>query len=439
MKKKRRAVFAAIICGMILFLHPAAAKGTEECYQALLEKGFPEDYAASLAPLARAHPSWHFEALFVTEISRAEGAAYDFAFCLEHETELPRRSLVPAGAKSLAAGDAAFDSGLAPASREAVAFFLDPRNFLCEEGIFQFWDLSGGGGDENDAAALFRGSVLEEIRIGGKSLAAFLCEEGEKAGVNAVFLADRLRQEQGKSGNALITGTGGDTLCRWKKEGTDYENGKRVLTPKEAPEEAELTALNGYYNFFNIGANGNGAFEITRRGLARACREGWDSPEKAVAGGIAYLKEEYLARYQNTLYLQKWNVDARSKTAEGFSRNFWGQYMQNILAPSLEGKRLGAALAQTDGAFSFLIPVYENMPASPSPDPSGGEYTFQREIFAPGKENESAPEKSAPEKSASSPEKAAFPLALGLGAAFFSALFLCFFSLALSRSALLKK
>ena len=47
---------------------------------------------------------------------------------------------------------------------------------------------------------------------------------------------------------------------------------------------------NTYYNPFNIGANGNGWDEIYANALARAKKEGWNTMQKALEGGIVFCK-----------------------------------------------------------------------------------------------------------------------------------------------------
>jgi hypothetical protein len=132
--------------------------------------------------------------------------------------------------------------------------------------------------------------------------------------------------------------------------------------------------LNGWVNPFNISASGNSEEEIFASGALFAKKMGWDTLEKALAGGTEYLAKKYVLCYQNTLYLQKWNVDARSME-NGKSRNFWGQYMQNIGAAKTEAEALFCAFSEADllgEKLHFLIPVYENMPEEVSPDPAQG-------------------------------------------------------------------
>ena len=117
-------------------------------------------------------------------------------------------------------------------------------------------------------------------------------EACKRTNINPYYILARLFQEQGSSGSGTIDMDGGD--------------GKR------------------YFNPFNIGARvGNDV----QTALERAKREGWDSMEKGLEGGINIIKERYINKQQNTLYLNKFDVNPVSGGAL-----YENQYMQNISA-----------------------------------------------------------------------------------------------------------
>ena len=123
-----------------------------------------------------------------------------------------------------------------------------------------------------------------------------------------------------------------------------------------------------YYNPFNIGASGNGYTQIYNNALNKAKQYGWDTMEKALEGGIDFLKKNWLENYQNTLYQNKFDIDTRNGTSL-----YTHQYMQHIMGAYSEAKTLKGMYSQTgclDGNFTFIIPVYENMSANLSPMPS---------------------------------------------------------------------
>ncbi len=359
-----------ILLALILLpLQVTAAKECDIC-RVLSEKGFPEDYREPLCALTILHPQWNFEPLFVTELSREKGKEYDFSYVVASETASGRSLVTGAvGFEAYRDGEAVFDTGYFDATREAVAYFLDPRNFLSEKGIFQFLLVTGDTFSADGIKEMLRGSAAE-----AEEIAEALASAAEKTGLDPLFLATRLRQEQGADGSPLLDGTAGSVLSYWYERGVESENGKWIASPGTGYDPKALKALDGYFNPFHAFASGEGAFEVYFSGASHAKEQGWDSLEKGLLGGAEKLRREYVDTFQNTLYLQKWNVDIRSVTEDGGSRNFWGQYMQNIGAAKTEGDRLFEsyeASGRADGALSFSIPVYEGM-GEENPDPAEG-------------------------------------------------------------------
>ena len=161
-------------------------------------------------------------------------------------------------------------------------------------------------------------------------------------GVNQLMIATRIMQEHGAATSPLISGTQGFTL----KDGT-YISG-------------------GYYNYYNQGASGNSQAEIIQNGLREAYAEVWDTRYKALYGGAEKYMRSYIERGQTTLYSQKFSVDSSSK------RLFFGQYMQNLTAPQSETRILYNAIKECNAVdldYTFIIPIFSNMPSSPAPYP----------------------------------------------------------------------
>lgn len=372
----------------------AAEKSCAVCTE-LARKGFPEDYREPLCALQLSHPEWDFEPLFVTELSREQGEEYTFSFVLTKESA-HGRSLVTGGEEfePYRDGEAVFDTGLFDATRDTVAYFLDPRNFLSEKGVFQFLRITTDAFSTDGIRNMLEGSAAGTV----DGIEELLVSIGEETGLDPLFLASRLRQEQGSNGSPLFWGTAGSTLSRWYREGTVSEDGKWVAAPDGGSDEAYLKSLDGVYNPFHASASGEGAFAVYLAGAEHGRKMGWDSLEKGLLGGAEKICDEYARRFQDTPYLQKWNVDIRSVTPEGGSRNFWGQYMQNVGGAKTEGDRLYESYKSAgllDGARSFSIPVYEEM-GGKNADPAGGacpvfaaeaapssEHLYLQEVVAP--------------------------------------------------------
>lgn len=346
----------SLLCVMML-LFPLAARAEGDCAscRALFSLGFPWDYCERLCPLKRAHPSWRFRPLLLPELCAEEGGSAAFFDIVSAESAVPERNLVFSSeaflpyAREGESGDARYRF----ASEEAIAYLMDPRNFLFESGVFQFLCCSEGAGAE-----------LTALVLAGTVAAPFATEVASASlayGLDPAFFAVRLVQEQGRDGNALWHGTAGESLA--------------AVAPSLSLSPEELASLDGVYNPLNVSASGKTSPSSVLAGARHARDRGWNSLEKGLMGGAEKLAREYLACYQDTLYLQKWNVDPRSRTPEGKSRNFWGQYMQSISAPVTESARLYEAYAAAgllDLPLSFSVPVYEDLPVEPVPDPAEG-------------------------------------------------------------------
>lgn len=289
---------------------------------------FPESYKAGLRALHAKYPNWVFVAKHLN---------LDWTTALNAESKVGK-SLVLDGSggarnswKSMEYGAynwdtkkyVVFDSGgWVTAQREVVAYYMDPRNFFDDTAIFQFEGLSYSA---NHTAA-----GVNNI-IGGtfmKGYTDIFMKVAKEQGVSVLHLAARASQEQGVSGNALGTG--------YTIDGVKY------------------------YNFFNIGAyaaNGKSAIE---NGAIYAKGRGWDTPEKALAGGAYQIAAGYIKMGQDTLYLQKFDV------VDGGNGYYNHQYMSNVTAAKAESSKMKKAYSDETlkGTMVFNIPVYLNMPTA---------------------------------------------------------------------------
>ena len=359
-----------------------------EYYEGLVDQGFPEDYALSLTKLHLLHPTWSFVPLNVTQTN----SAYTWDYVIKKETDSPSLNLVSASSTYSdywhATNRQLYDAGYYQPSKATVQYFMDPRNFLSEGDIFQFYDLSSSTlASEQAVDAVLAGTFMENKTLqNGKTYTEYLLEIGEEIGIDAVYLAVKLRQEQGVAGNSpIISGSCGDKLWEFYRDQKQYtDSGSPINPPTSGKSESELLALNGLYNPFNLGATGTGVFAIYENAMRYAQKgtssmseawggSAWDTDWKGIYGGALYIKEKYVDRYQSTVYLQKFNVDGRSP-----SGNFSGQYMQNVTGALSEGRSFYQAFAANDTLDSncqFLIPVYKNMPSNTCADPANGRCT----------------------------------------------------------------
>ncbi len=299
---------------------------------------FPESYRPALLELKKKHPNWTFVVMNTT---------LDWRTTIDAELQ---------GGKSLVyktlpewTKNGLYDTGTwYYASRAAVEVYMDPRNALTENAIFQFEQLTYNEQYHTlDAVAKFLKSTFM-TDDGGKlapgtnsTYAQLFWEIGREDGrkVSPFHLAARVLQEQGNGTSPLISGT--------------------------------YSGYEGYYNYFNVGATGQTDQQVITSGLKYARDHGWNSVDKALRGGADFISANYIKRAQDTLYLQKFNVNPKG-TPNAYAP-YTHQYMQNITAPTTEGlsiKRLYEGAGSLENTFVFKIPVFENMPASPCQAPT---------------------------------------------------------------------
>ncbi len=287
---------------------------------------FPGSYQADLRSLKNAHPNWTFVPMktgldFNTSVSNEMGA----------------KSLIQKTTANVEKGwignPCPSESGWNYATKPAVAYHMDPRNFLTEDHIFQFEQLTFNASyHTKEAVQTFLNNTFMKGKLAddsaGRTYAGAFYEIGKSRKLSPIHLASRVYQEQGQGKSGLISGT--------------YPN------------------FEGYYNYFNVGVNGSSEAEKIVKGLTYAKNQGWNTRYKSLDGGAATIGKNYILKYQDTIYLEKFNVDRNSPY--GLYNH---QYMQNIQAPRSESystKRMYANAGTLNSAFVFKIPVYDNMP-----------------------------------------------------------------------------
>ena len=295
---------------------------------------FPESYQVSLKALKEQHPNWTFVKM---------NTGLDWNYVIQEEMK---------GGKSLVyytfpdwAKNGLYDRGTwYYATEDVLKIYMDPRNGLTEDRIFQFEQLTYN--EEYHTLEAIE-QFLQNTFMGGNTPAPgmdnmpfsymfWAIGKEECRQVSPFHLAARVLQEQGSRG------------------------GSRLISGVEPGFE-------GYYNYFNIGATGQSNDEVVLNGLNYAKTYWEQGSYSSILYGANFLTESYIRKGQDTLYLQKYNVNPN-----GAYNVFTHQYMQNISAPTTEGtsiKRLYANAGALDCTFVFKIPVYENMPAKACGEP----------------------------------------------------------------------
>ncbi len=337
-----------------------------ESYQEYLKKlGFPDTYIKPLTDLHVKRPNWKFNPQVID---------LDFNYVVENEHHKSGRSLIEDynrikdGYKSLASWSynyftdkfyTGFTGGEVDrwyaASKETIAYHMDPRNFFNESQIFMFETQSYN-------SSLHTREGIEKMLKGTFMETGYADEENKKTFVDAFLdaaiqeqvspymLISRVVQEVGAKGSVIVSGT--------------------------------VKGYEGYYNFYNIGAAGDSKDETIANGLKKAVSKGWNTKYKAIVGGAIFVKDGYIEAGQDTLYLTKWDV-INDKATGLFSH----QYMQNIEAPKHEAVKTFNAYAnmnQLDNELVFNIPIYKNMPDETKMPNKGNPNNYLKDLTVNG-------------------------------------------------------
>lgn len=337
-----------------------AASGT---YASELKK-FPSDYRTLLAALHKEHPKWVF-------IAKNMGQDWNDVVAKESVSGPKGRentSLLPRTSGDLLLSNKSTDYSIAnrshigkdgpnwvSASRPAVAYYADPRNFLTDRYVFMFEALNYNSkyhtlsGVEN----ILRGTDLYKKKISyldrkgrrfylKQTYGETIFAAGAKTGVSPLFLASKIRQETGaRFTNGSISG-------KYSYGGKSYR---------------------GFYNYYNIGAvPGGSTGSAVANGLiyAKGGKTGkdtsytrpWMSPVSSITGGAQWIAERYTKRGQNTIYYERFNTIVKPYYSH--------QYMTNLTGAASEANTTYNTyknMKVVDDAYVFYIPVYKNMPS----------------------------------------------------------------------------
>ena len=329
---------------------------TEAAFQEALQE-FPDSYKTYLQNLHAAHPNWFFNAV---------KTGLDWNTVIANEATNGKNTIqsnYPSGGAtdsysapfsylSTAAGD--YDwatdtytlrdgSNWYAASDSVISYYMDPRNFLTDEGIFQFESLAYESTQTQDVVntmlkdTFMKGTysvndIATNSIVTGSYSDAFMTA-ASAAGVSPYYLVLRVINEVGVTGSGSTSGT--------------------------------YPGYEGYYNFYNIGANDSATGQAIANGLSWAkggatYNRPWTNPYKSIVGGASYIANQYISLGQNTMYTQKFNVVVPTSL-------YLHQYMTNVTAANsyaTSNYKNYYKNGLLDDSFIFYIPVYENMPAA---------------------------------------------------------------------------
>ena len=360
MKLINRVIDTIMIVVMAIGVCPAARTETEAATDPFEQSisGFPDSYKTYLRQLHAKYPNWKFVPY---------NTGIDFATAVSKEAENDRSLIENAYSKYLksnAKGDynkstgsyiAKDGSSWVTASKNCIAYFMDPRNFLDDTHIYMFEQLSYDAATQTQdgVEAILQGSFMYKTNIGyittaGKYTSTTtlyskqIMNAAISSKVSAYYLAAKILQEVGSQKNSTYAGMGASGSVSGKYSG----------------------AYTGIYNFYNIGATSSSnpiANGLKWASSGTTYQRPWNTPAKSISGGAQYIGETYINCGQNTIYYQRFNVNRNSSYAL-----YTHQYMTNIYGAANEGALTSDAynsLGIASLAKTFVIPVYNNMPA----------------------------------------------------------------------------
>ena len=322
-----------------------------DCEVDLKTKGFPSSYVTKLCALKEQFPNWSFE---------PDYTGLDYPTTLSKESVVGKSLISSSEPGYLSLDVGSYDyltdkfkvkegNNWYAANKEVVAYYMDPRNFFDERYIFMFEKLSYDETYQTKAAVE---AVLKGRDIAKES--ETILNAAKDNDINAIYLASKIRQETG--GNYTNYSLKGVSITY---NGIYYEH---------------------VYNPYNIGAS-TGAEDGIRWAVAGSSYfRPWTSLQTAIKGGAKVISSTYIGKGQNTVYYQKFNTSSYS----GYSP-YSHEYMTNIRGAAGEASIAYNGYSSMEllnnTAFTFVIPIYNNMEDTYELPPKGNPNNHLKELF----------------------------------------------------------
>ena len=342
------------------------AEARSACEAELKAKGFPSSYWNGLCSLKAKYSNWDFQPV---------NTGLDYADAVANESKCGNNTITnKANAEYIDSScSSALDSGSAHASSKAIAYYLNPLNFLNEDTIFMFEDQYINRNISTDSYTAAAGKTFNNKTTDAiPYMLEMVSNASNESGLSQMAISARFKKELGtgfdpRSGFMYCIIAGNYT----SKYGWYYSPN---AYPTWAKDPTNRVNLDLYYNWFNIGANDGS--DVTKRSFAFAVRSGWGGTndqktnrQLAMTGGSKWIVNNYLAVGQNTVYFNKFNTHP-NKTSSLYQH----QYMSDIKAPEAESKIVYNAYRSTNmlnSNFVFYIPIYSNLGATINNEPDG--------------------------------------------------------------------
>lgn len=380
-----------------------------ETYEdSLLRQGFPKSYVEDLVELHKKYPEWEFVPM-VTGL--------DWQKSINGERNPHKKQLIENTVKSSfkcscssCKGKVQESPNWVSASEEAVKYYMDPRNFLNEQDIFQFESTAyDSSHTKAGVEAILKNTWMSDSSItylnalgdkktykeDGKAVkySDVILKSAKDSGLSAYYIASKIVQEVGSSSSSNAGGASGKNApyngiynyynigaYTGVRDGLEWANGfmkaaKSTAMYKSAdtssskvvtvPSNTELYYISSSGDFYRVSAVVSGTTYkgyIKKSNVSAYTSYGrpWTNPYKTIYYGAQYIYDSF-SETQYTGYLQKFNVNPKSETLYGH------EYMANVRAAAAEAKKTYnayVAMGLLDNKKVFSIPVFKNMPGA---------------------------------------------------------------------------
>lgn len=302
---------------------------------------FPKSYQNAINTLSAKYPDWQFVADSVPLSFEEALSMQDDLFVKTTNKAYNSWRSMRKGCydwnknKFISIGDGTYYG----ASREVIAYYLDPRNFLNDENLYIFMDQCF----ENSTVTItelenfLKDTFLDAIVTNkndvyyGKSFSEIIFDAAKLTDTNPLIIVANILGANGNNGSELTNG---------------FKVKKTVV-----------------YNYFNISAFGNTTNEILQNSANYAYSQGWTTQSKAIIDGACKISNDNSHLENNTFYYQSFNVfDIDGRIFQYSSDIEEAVNCAKLLSEFYKNKRTSNLV--------FHIPVFTVMPSSNSPLPS---------------------------------------------------------------------
>ena len=385
-----------------LQLDPAGSYADE-----LKAKGFPVSYIDGLTALHKKYPAWNFEP-FITNL--------DWSSVISGERTPHKKQMIEKSVSSQYKCDCDSCDGViqegpnwVSASKEAVEYYMDPRNWFDEQHIFQFEKISYLSSQSvkgveaiikdtwmSNAYITYKdafGNDVTYLENGNKlTYSQAIINAAKDSNISAYYIASKIVQEVGSTSASVAGGSCG-TFSPYKgiynyynigaytgaSDGLKWANGNMKTSSsssaplyKTASTSAEkLVTVPASTSLYYAGESGSfyrvnvsvsakqysGYIQKSLVSVSDSYGRPWNTPQKSIYYGAQYINSQFASQFTN--YLQKFNVNPASHTL------YNNEYMANVRAAVFEAEssyKAYAAMGELAAEKTFSIPVFKNMP-----------------------------------------------------------------------------